>query len=114
MNDDTVADRDDAAVGIPEDTRLGVAADFHAWDLTQRVAGNSRNLPRDQRRWAACGIDIDDTKLAAVEPATPDEGRPWLEVVGPSRNGIVLPLKFLRRLEVGVGEDDDGGGFPTI
>ena len=80
MNDDAVADRGDAAVGIPEDTRLGVATDFHAWDLTQRVAGNGRNLPRYQRRWAACGIDIDDTNFAGIEPATLDEGRPLLEL----------------------------------
>ena len=114
MNDDTVADRSDATVRIPEYTRLRVAADFNAWDLTQRVAGDGRNLPRYQRRWAACGIDIDDTNFAGVEPTTLDEGRPLLELGRSGRNGNGLALKVLGRLDVGVGEDDGRGRIATI
>src|SRR5262245_7327335 len=114
MNNDTVADRGHAAVGIPEYTRLRVAADFHAWDLTQRVAGNGRNLPRYQRRRAARGIDIDDADLAGIEPTTLDESRPLLELSRTGCNGNGLALKVLRRLDVGVGEDDDRSRIATI
>src|SRR5262249_15136709 len=114
VNDDTVADRGDAAVRIPEDTRFRVAANFHAWDLAQCVAGNGRNLPRYQRRRAPRGIDIDDTNFAGIEHATLYESRPLLEWGGPSRNSDGLALEVLRRLDVGVGKDDDRGRIATI
>src|ERR1700730_4743058 len=76
MDDDAVADRRDAAIGIPEDSRLGAAADLHARDLTERVASDGGDLPGDQRRRAAGGIDVDDANLAGVETAAAHEGRP--------------------------------------
>jgi len=71
--------------------------------LTQGVAGDGRNLPRDQRGRTACWIDIGDANLAAVQPAALDEGGPLLELGRAGGNGDGLAFQILRRLDAGSG-----------
>src|SRR5712692_3604687 len=109
MDDDAVAHRGHAAIGVPQDTRLLVAADLDARHIALRIAGDGGNLPGDQCRRAAGGIDIDNANLAGIEAAALHEGGPLLKL-GCSRGyGNGLSLEVFRRPDVRFIEDHDCG-----
>src|SRR5262249_11389231 len=54
MDDDTVAHRRHAAIRIPEDASLFVAADLDTRDVTLCVTGDGRDLSGNQR-WGTSG-----------------------------------------------------------
>ena len=92
MNDDAVAHRGDAAIGIPEDPSLLVAANLDARHQALGIPGDRGDLAGDQSRRAAGGIDIGEPNLASIKAAALHEGGPLHKLGSPSwaANGLAL------------------------
>src|SRR5262249_59212306 len=67
VHDDAVADRDDAAVRVPEYARLLAAADLDRRHLALHEPGDRLHLAGDQRRWRAGRGDRHPANLVAGE-----------------------------------------------
>jgi len=100
MHDDAIAHDGDAAVRIPEDARLLVAADLHARHIALGKAGNGGNLTSDQRRRTAGRIDVGDANLAPVEAAALHKSGPLLELGRTRGDGNAFSLEIFRGLDV--------------
>src|SRR5262249_35125462 len=108
------ADRDDAAVGIPEHARLLVAADLDRRNLALHEAGDRVHLAGDERRRRAGRVDGHHANLVAIELAAFDEGGPLLELGGARRDRDALAFEVRGRTDGGIGQHRDAGRIAPI
>src|SRR5262249_58033660 len=92
MNNDAVAHRGDAAISIPEDPSLLVAANLDARHIALGIAGDRGDLAGDQSRRAAGGVDIDEAKLCPLKAPPFHPSGPLHKLGSPScaPNGLAL------------------------
>src|SRR5262249_40119161 len=109
MDDYAVAHRRHAAIGIPKDASLFVAADLDTRHIALRVAGDGRDLPGDQSWRTSGGIDIGDANLAGIEAAALYESRPLLKLGCSRRDGNGLSLQIFRGLDIRLVQHHDRG-----
>src|SRR5262249_8430824 len=100
MDDDAVAHRRHAAIRIPQDASLFVAARLFTLHVSLCVPGEGGYLSGNQR-WGPSGrIDGGDANLARMEPAAFHEGGPLLKLGCPGRYGNDFSLQILRALDI--------------
>src|SRR5436190_18960735 len=114
MNDDAVAHRRHAAIGIPKDASLFIAPDLNAWHIALRITCDRGDLAGDQSRRAAGGIDIGEPNLAAIKAAALHEGGPLHKLGSPSWTGNDLALQILWSFDVGLIQHHDGGRVAPV